>query len=170
MILSAQSIRRLSTHQKGTRLADEAPPLVSPFHERTIENGMTFGLGPAGYDVRIKQRVLIRARSFELASIVEHISLPDDITAMVMDKSSWARKGLSLMNTVVEPGWRGFLTIEISNLSLVPLVIPAGAPIAQIMFIRLDEPTQQPYAGKYQDQPDRPVLAIAEKQEKQAYE
>lgn len=154
MILSGQTIRQLALNADA--------PMITPFNERTRFEGMTFGLGPSGYDVRIRQRMVLRAQSFELASIVEHLHMPNDILATVNDKSSWARRGLSLFNTVIEPGWRGWLTIELTNTSLYPIIIPEGAPIAQILFQRLDAPAETPYDGKYQDQPDRPVAAIRE--------
>lgn len=151
MILSAQSIEALC---QGER------PMLSPFHQRTHHEGMTFGLGPAGYDVRIKQETYVMPGEFALASTVEHFDIPSDVLATVMDKSTWARLGLSLFNTVIEPGWKGWLTLELVNHSLDTIEIPAGSPIAQIVFQRLDQTTDRPYAGKYQSQPDRPVSAI----------
>jgi dCTP deaminase len=89
--------------------------IFTPFHERTREFGMTFGLGPAGYDVRIAQDLQLPPGGFALASTVEHFDVPDYLTAEVKDKSTWARRGLSLFNTIIEPGWRGFLTLELKN-------------------------------------------------------
>lgn len=151
MVLSGQTIEALC---KGDR------PMVSPFHERTYHEGMTFGLGPAGYDVRIKQNTYVMPGEFALASTVEHFDIPADVLATVMDKSTWARLGLSLFNTVIEPGWKGWLTLELVNHSADVIEIPAGAPIAQIIFQRLNETTDRPYSGRYQSQPDRPVEAI----------
>jgi dCTP deaminase len=137
--------------------------IVSPFHERTVKAGMTFGLGPAGYDVRVDQTMLLKPGAFALASTVEHFAIPDDIVGFVLDKSSWARQGLSLFNTVMEPGWKGYLTLELANLSSKPIAIFEGSPIAQIMFQRLAEPTESPYVGKYQNQQKGPQPAILEK-------
>jgi dCTP deaminase len=137
--------------------------IVSPFHERTVKAGMTFGLGPAGYDVRVDQTMLLKPGAFALASTVEHFAIPDDIVGFVLDKSSWARQGLSLFNTVMEPGWKGYLTLELANLSGKPIAIFEGSPIAQIMFQRLAEPTESPYVGKYQNQQKGPQPAILEK-------
>ncbi len=149
MILPAQEIKK-----RG---------IVSPFHERTVKAGMTFGLGPAGYDVRVDQTMLLKPGAFALASTVEHFAIPDDIVGFVLDKSSWARQGLSLFNTVMEPGWKGYLTLELANLSGKPIAIFEGSPIAQIMFQRLAEPTESPYVGKYQNQQKGPQPAILEK-------
>jgi len=150
MILSAQSIRRRQ--------------MVEPFHERTVAHGMTFGVGPAGYDVRIAEDLLLFPQAFMLASTMERFLIPDDVLGFAMDKSTWARRGLSLFNTVLEAGWSGHLTLELTNHSSEALLIRSGMPIAQIVFHRLDEPTEQPYpaTGKYQGQPARPVPAILE--------
>lgn len=150
MILSAQSI---------LALCDEPSPMIAPFHERTVANGMTFGLGPSGYDVRIAESVKLFPGEFLLASTIERFFIPKNVAAFAMDKSSWARRGLSLFNTVLEPGWKGFLTLELANAGPNYLEIPAGSPIAQIMFQWLDLPTDQPYAGRYQNQEAGPQPA-----------
>lgn len=150
-ILSAQSIR--------------ARGIFTPFSERAVAHGMTFGLGPAGYDVRIAEEILLSdtpASRFRLASTIEHFDMPDDCLAYVKDKSTWARRGVLVQNTVIEPGWKGFLTIEISYERTHPIIIPAGAPIAQIVIHQLDQPTERPYSGKYQHQKPGPQQAIFE--------
>ncbi len=149
MILSAQTIKRCR--------------LVNPCVPRSLRGGLSYGLGPASYDVCIDQDINLNPGDFKLASIVEYISLPNHISGQVADKSSWARKGLSLFNTFIDPGWKGYLTIELCNHSKEPIFIYEGTPIAQIIFSTLDETTDIPYKGKYQDQPDRPVEAILEK-------
>jgi dCTP deaminase len=147
MIIPAQTLRQLKP--------------VEPFVERTRHHGMTFGLSPAGYDIRIAQDVkLSRLRSFVLASSVERFVMPADLIAQVCDKSSWARRGVAVQNTIIEPGWRGYLTLELTYARWWPIRIKAGSPIAQIIFFRLEAPTEQPYAGKYQDQRAGPVPAI----------
>ena len=151
MILSAQSIRNKIT--------------IDPFNERTVFNGMSYGLSAAGYDVRIREDVRLWPQEMVLASVMEFISLPNDVISMIADKSSWARKGVAVQNTIAEPGWQGYLTMEITYHGIDPdgITIPAGSPIAQLIFMRLDEPTEAPYTGKYQNQPARPVPAIFEK-------
>ena len=135
---------------------------IEPFVERSVAHGMSYGVGPAGYDVRIKDNVYLKHGEFALGVTLEAFSIPIDVIAFVHDKSTWARRGLSLFNTVIEPGWRGFLTLELVNHSINSINIPAGCPIAQIIFMRLEQHTNHPYRGKYQDQPDRPVEAIME--------
>ena len=148
MILSGQSIRK-----RG---------IFTPFHERTAAHGMTFGLGPAGYDVRIAEGMTLKPGASALASTIEHFNMPDDLLGRVADKSTWARRFLAVQNTIIEPGWRGYLTLELSNHGTEALRIERGMPIAQIILEVLDEPAERPYEGKYQDQPARPVAAIAE--------
>ena len=156
MILPAQRIRFLCSGAYGQR------PMVDPFFERTTANGMTFGVGPAGYDVRIKQSLTLKPGDFTLASTVERFCIPNDVLAQVADKSTWARKGLAVQNTVIEPAWRGWLTLELTNHGHSVIEIESGSPIAQIIFHQLLEPTEISYNGKYQNQPDKPVAAVLE--------
>lgn len=120
---------------------------------------MTFGLGPAGYDVRIAESFILWPKQFRLASTIEFFHTPREWTFKVEDKSTWARRGLSLFNTTGEPGWRGHLTLELVNQSWWPIRFRSGMPIAQIVFHRLDMPTDMPYSGKYQDQAAGPQQA-----------
>jgi dCTP deaminase len=152
MILSAQSIRK--------RCLQES--LITPFEEHGRYGGMTYGLSAAGYDIRIDQAVTLQPGKFALASSIELFRMPDYLIAFVNDKSSWARRGLAVQNTVIEPGWTGFLTLELTNHSDMEFYIMRGLPIAQIVFQLLDYPTEQPYDGKYQNQPPGPQQAIYE--------
>ena len=148
MILSGQSIRR-----RG---------VFTPFSERTKYAGMTYGLGPAGYDVRVAEHILLMPNMAVLASTIEHFNMPRDVLGKVADKSTWARRFLAVQNTIIEPGWRGHLTLELSNHGPGSLEIMPGMPIAQIILQLLDEPTEQPYDGKYQDQSAGAVAAVFE--------
>ena len=148
MILSAQTIRK-----RG---------IFTPFSERTKAFGMSYGLSAAGYDVRVAETFIIPPGCAALASTLEHFDMPNDVLGKVADKSTWARKFLAVQNTIIECGWRGFLTLELSNHSLVPITIESGMPIAQIILHLLDEPSEQPYTGKYQDQKQGAVEAIYE--------
>lgn len=85
--------------------------------------------------------------------------MPNDVLAKVSDKSTWARRGIAVQNTVIEPGWRGFLTLEITNHGKQIIDIAAGMPIAQIIFHRLEAPAENPYSGKYQNQAAGPQPA-----------
>lgn len=145
--------------------------------DRKVRGGLTsYGLSEAGYDIRIKQEIMFHPANgadpnektfvdgrhhpsnFVIASAIEEFDMPYDLVGIVHDKSTWARKGLSVFNTVIEPGWRGFLTLELVYHGFQPLHIPAGTGIAQVIFHRTERKAE--YTGKYQDQADRPVGAI----------
>lgn len=167
MILSGQTIR--ARHFKK--------PLLKPFFERATANGMSYGLGPAGYDVRLGamrqhghrgfgptvDEINLPPGGFALGVTLEWMHIPNDLMGFVKDKSSWARKGICLQCTVVEPGWAGFLTLEITNHSAQAVRLMKGMPIAQIIFEALDQPAEKPYRGKYNNQRNEPVEAIVER-------
>lgn len=146
-VLSAQTIRKLK--------------LVAPLVERSqhVETGTSFGLSPCGYDVRLDQTIRLEPGEFSLASTVEQFRMTDDVVGYVKDKSTWARRGLAVQNTVIEPGWSGYLTLELTNHGRETLHLPRGTPIAQILFHFLDRPTEIPYVGKYQNQERGPQSA-----------
>ena len=131
-------------------------PIAGMLDHKAKSHGVSYGLTEAGYDIRIKQEVTFSgpgARKvevydpgntitvfqgrFALASATEKFQMPNNLVGYVKDKSTWARRGLSVFNTVI---------------------IPAGAGIAQVLFHRIEEPAS--YSGKYQGQPDGPVSAI----------
>lgn len=95
---------------------------------------------------------------FALASAIEKFDMPKNLLGVVHDKSSWARKGLSVFNTVIEPNWKGYLTLELAFKGSKPVIVPAGTGIAQVLFHKLSE--EASYEGKYDNQPDRPVGPI----------
>ena len=150
MILPAQEIRR--------RCVSSAP-MISPFVERDVVRGMSFGLSAASYDVRIAESPIIFPGEFVLASTMERFWIPKDILLVVHDKSSWARRGLAVQNTIFDPGFCGYATLELTNHGKEALDILAGDPIAQVVCHLLTEATTQPYSGKYQDQEAGPQPA-----------
>ena len=153
-------------------------PMVGMFQSKRTENGVSCGLAEAGYDIRIRQTVAFsRPRNymdfhhtvgealpilgrFALASAMEEFNMPEMLCGVVHDKSTWARQGLSVFNTVIEPGWKGFLTLELVYHGNDPLIIPAGSGIAQVLFHQTALPAS--YTGKYQNQADEPVSSIFE--------
>lgn len=145
----------------GKSLIAAAP--VSPMLEvKERLHGVSHGLAEAGYDIRIKQSMWMHPlRKFRLASTVEEFDMPPDLVGIVHDKSTWARRGLSVLNTVIEPSWNGWLTLELVYHGIKPLHIPAGAGIAQVLFHSIKHTAH--YSGKYQGQADRPVAAIMER-------
>ena len=137
--------------------------MIQPFTEREKAFGMSYGLSSAGYDVRIDKGRVLRPGDFTLASTLEQFKMPTDLLAKVADKSSWARQGLAVQNTIIEPGWSGWLTLELTNHGPDTIRIENGAPIAQIIFMALLVATDQPYEGKYNNQKRGPQPAIYEK-------
>lgn len=145
--------------------------IFHPFSERTKHRGMSYGLSFAGYDVRVDVsdcdglivtpyfRVILKPGAFILASTIERFTMPEDVLGIVHDKSTWARQGLAAQNTVIEPGWRGYLTLELTNHGLRDIVIHQGDPIAQIVLHRLESAPERAYNGKYQDQDPGPQTA-----------
>lgn len=141
----------------------DAAPIQGMIHEKRYFKGFSWGLTECGYDIRIKQSVwMFWGRRFVLASSIERFKLPPDLMGRVMNKSTWARLGVDAsMGTNLEPGWEGYLTIELRYVRKRPLFIPAGVGIAQVIFETLAQPAS--YDGKYQGQPDQPVEAKFEK-------
>lgn len=152
---------------------------IEPFYaEKSISFGMSFGLTAAGYDIRLgrpsstyneaksiyvpPEGIYIPPGKFNLGHSLEFIKIPEDCQAIVHDKSSLARRGLSLFNTVLEPGWKGHITLELANQGIHHIFIPFGCPIAQLVFHQLDSRTQFPYSGKYQNQPNYPIPSLRE--------
>ena len=99
---------------------------------------------------------LIPPNSFALAETVEYLEIPRDVIGVCVGKSTYARIGIIVNVTPLEPEWRGKVTIEISNTTPLPAKIYAGEGIAQVLFLRADATCKVSYAdkkGKYQDQP-----------------
>lgn len=97
--------------------------------------------------------VIIPPNSFALAHSVECFNIPTDILAVVLGKSTYARCGIICNVTPLEPGWRGHVTLEISNTTPLPAKIYANEGLCQVLFHRASEPCRTPYAdGKYQNQ------------------
>ena len=136
-------------------------PLSPMYHNKEIhpESNTSFGLTECGYDIRLAQTVwLFPFRRFVLGSSIEKFNMPNDLMGRVLNKSTWARKGIDAsMTTNIEPGWKGYLTIELSYRGILPIRIPKGAGICQIIFEEIYHPSQ--YSGKYQHQPNEPVKA-----------
>lgn len=147
--------------RNGTKLAWKMP--VRPaLKKKERLHGVSHGLTEAGYDIRINQTVVLHPlRKFRLASTFEYFDMPDDLVGVVHDKSTWARRGLSVFNTVIEPGWRGWLTLELVYHGWKPLMVRKESGIAQVLFHELGE--KAAYVGKYQDQNNEPVRAILER-------
>jgi dCTP deaminase len=151
MILSAQSLRNLGDS------------LIYPFVERGVSNGRSYGLSACGYDIRLAQDIWLWPFWGRLASAIEYFNMPDNLCAEVKDKSTNARLFVFVQNTVIEPGWCGNLTLELTRCKPWPIRLKKGTPIAQVVFKKLDQATVQPYRGKYQGQPQGPQKARFER-------
>ena len=102
-----------------------------------------------------KDHVLIPPNSFALCETVEFLEMPREYLAICVGKSTYARCGIIVNVTPIEPEWRGKITLEISNTTPLPAKIYANEGIAQILFFRADQVCKTSYAdkkGKYQDQ------------------
>jgi dCTP deaminase len=102
-----------------------------------------------------RDHVIIPPNSFALAQTVETFVIPRNVLAICVGKSTYARCGIIVNVTPLEPEWRGRVTIEISNTTPLPAKIYANEGIAQMIFIKADRVCSVSYAdkgGKYQDQ------------------
>lgn len=158
---------------------------IEPFAAGASRPGViSFGLTSYGYDVRVGRHFkvftnarcavvdpknfdpasfvdidgdycLIPPNSFALAETVEYLEIPRDVIGICVGKSTFARCGIIVNVTPLEPEWRGRVTIEISNTTPLPAKIYAGEGIAQILFLKAEAVCRTSYAdkkGKYQDQ------------------
>ena len=102
-----------------------------------------------------KDHIIIPPNSFALCETVETFTIPRDILVLCVGKSTYARCGIIVNVTPLEPEWRGKVTIEISNTTPLPAKIYANEGIAQMIFLRGERTCAVSYAdksGKYQDQ------------------
>jgi dCTP deaminase len=142
------------------RIADEfkvfKPTSCAPIDPKGMHDD-AFDTVSAG----VSDHVLIPPHSFVLARSVEHFKIPRDVLGVVLGKSTYARCGLIVNCTPLEPEWCGWLTIEISNTTPLPAKVYVNEGIAQVLFFMGSQPCALSYAekfGKYQDQPQRVVL------------
>lgn len=97
--------------------------------------------------------IVIPPHSFLLATTMEYIKLPDNLTAFVEGRSSIGRIGLFIQNAGwVDPGFEGQITLELYNANSLPIRLEAGRRICQLVFCRMDQAALTPYKGKYQGQ------------------
>ena len=90
---------------------------------------------------------------FVLATTMEYIELPDNLTAFVEGRSSLGRMGLFIQNAGwVDPGFRGEITLELFNANRCAIELKAGRRVGQLVFAEMDDAALHPYRGKYQGQ------------------
>lgn len=159
--------------------------LIEPFEEGQVRQGVvSYGVSSYGYDLRVGDKFkiftnvnssvvdpkafdpasfvdvqtdvcIVPPNSFALAHTVEYFRMPRNVLAICLGKSTYARCGIIVNVTPFEPGWEGFVTIEISNTTPLPARIYANEGIAQVLFFEADEECAVSYAdrkGKYQGQ------------------
>lgn len=153
--------------------------LISPFCDKKVvgKTGISVGLSSFGYDAslgnewadstgssktikvgnppeyykRTQPAFRLRPGGFVLAHTEEYFKLPATVTGLVKDKSTYARLGIAVQNTVLEAGWEGQITLEISNHGPFVIELRAGEGIVQVIFIT-GEVCRETYVGKYQRQ------------------
>ncbi|MFQ5705855.1 MAG: dCTP deaminase [bacterium] len=159
--------------------------MISPFIEKQVRDQViSYGVSSYGYDIRIADEFkiftnlnstivdpkqldakslvdfkgevcIIPPNSFALGRTIEYFKIPRKVMTICVGKSTYARCGIITNVTPLEPGWEGFVTLEISNTTPLPAKIYAGEGIAQILFFESDEDCLISYAdktGKYQAQ------------------
>ncbi len=133
-------------HNHKAEAIDLRDPPTNLTEEVKIEVGETFVIHPG---------------EFCLGRTAEWVELPDDIVARIEGKSSLGRLGLIVHATAgfCDPGWRGTLTLELNNLTRIPIKLYPGILIAQLSFMTLDAPALRPYGHEglgshYQGQVD----------------
>ncbi|ADC28868.1 dCTP deaminase [Campylobacter jejuni] len=159
--------------------------MIEPFCEANIGKGVvSYGLSSYGYDIRVGREFkiftnvnstvvdpknfveenvvdfegdvcIVPANSFALARTIEYFKMPDNVLAICLGKSTYARCGIIVNVTPFEPGFEGHITIEISNTTPLPAKIYANEGIAQVLFLQGDEKCDTTYKdkkGKYQAQ------------------
>jgi dCTP deaminase len=174
-IMSDNWIRRMAT-EKG---------MIEPFVESQKREGViSYGLSSYGYDARVGREFkiftnvdnaivdpkhfaensfvdrstdicIIPPNSFALARTVEYFRVPRDVLVICVGKSTYARCGIIVNVTPLEPEWEGHVTLEFSNTTPLPARIYANEGACQFLFLQGDQPCQTSYAdrrGKYQGQ------------------
>ncbi len=159
--------------------------MIEPFVETQKRDGVvSYGLSSYGYDARCSDHFkiftnvdsavvdpknfnpssfvdrtgpvcIIPPNSFALTHTIEYFRIPRDILVICLGKSTYARCGIIVNVTPLEPEWEGQVTIEISNTTPLPAKIYAGEGICQFLFLQGSSPCETSYAdksGKYMGQ------------------
>jgi len=128
-------------HNHRTSAIDLRDPPTNLTEQITVQDGEAFVIHPG---------------EFCLGATLEYVELPDDIVARIEGKSSLGRLGLIVHATAgfCDPGWKGTLTLELNNLTRVPIKLYPALAIAQLSFMALDAPARRPYGlgSHYQGQ------------------
>jgi dCTP deaminase len=154
------------------RMLREKTLLIDPIKEEQIQPasvdirlGDTFSIvegSPNGIitlqnEIRYKtikaDKYLLLPGQFVLATTLEYISLPNNLTAFVEGRSSLGRMGLFIQNAGwVDPGFEGEITLELFNANRCAIELQSGRRVGQLVFAKMDDTALNPYHGKYQRQ------------------
>jgi dCTP deaminase len=159
--------------------------MIEPFEDRQVRAGViSYGLSSYGYDIRVAdefkvftnvnnalidpksfdprsfvdikaEMIIVPPNSFALARTVEYFRIPRDVLTVCLGKSTYARCGIIVNVTPLEPEWEGHVTLEFSNTTPLPARIYANEGVAQVIFLESDELCETSYrdrGGKYQGQ------------------
>ena len=159
--------------------------MIEPFEDRQVRKGViSYGLSSYGYDIRVADEFkvftninntvidpknfdprsfvdvktnvcIVPPNSFALARTVEFFRIPRDTLVVCLGKSTYARCGIIVNVTPLEPEWEGHVTLEFSNTTPLPAKIYANEGVAQMLFFQSDEVCETSYkdrGGKYQGQ------------------
>jgi dCTP deaminase len=93
---------------------------------------------------------ILHPNEFVLGQTLEWVELPDDLVARLEGRSSLGRLGLLIHSTAgyVDPGWKGNLTLELSNVANLPIALYSGMKIGQISFFKMSSPVERPYGSR----------------------
>ena len=174
-VLSDKWIRKMASEHK----------MISPFEDKQIrEKKISYGLSSFGYDARVSNEFkiftnvnseivdpknfkasnfvtknvsecIIPPNSFVLASTVEYFRIPKNVLVVCLGKSTYARCGIIVNVTPLEPGWEGHVTLEFSNTTPLPAKVYANEGVAQFIFLKGNETPEITYSdrnGKYMGQ------------------
>ena len=159
--------------------------MISPFEDKQVRGTkISYGLSSYGYDARVSnefkiftninseiidpknfkqnnfvskngEECIIPPNSFVLSSTVEYFKIPNDVMVICLGKSTYARCGIIVNVTPLEPSWEGHVTLEFSNTTPLPAKIYANEGVAQFVFLKGNEKPDITYAdrnGKYMKQ------------------
>jgi len=129
-------------------------------HFKVFTNINSAIVDPKGFDERSFVNVegescIIPPNSFALASTVEYFRIPRNVLTICLGKSTYARCGIIVNVTPLEPEWEGHITLEFSNTTTLPAKVYANEGVAQVVFLEANEPCESSYldrGGKYQGQ------------------
>jgi|SRR5215831_1729935 len=108
-------------------------------------------VNPAGVDLRAEKKIILPAGSQKLAATLERVELSDRILGILHIRSSFAREGIIASLALVDPGFKGQLTISLHNAGESRVIVRESERFVQLTFFRLGKRSQRSYKGRYQN-------------------